>query len=84
MRKFGVTNLSSFPLTFPAWNRFLHPNIDWLGKVKYFLAASLLFMLVGGWAFVHYSYKHEMLDIEFASGTSVPCGSRTSRSRPAQ
>ncbi|HEX3358097.1 MAG TPA: protein translocase subunit SecD [Tepidisphaeraceae bacterium] len=69
--KFGVTNLSSFPLTFPAWDRFLKPNIDWMGKVKYFLLASVLFMIVGGWAFGHYANRREILDIEFASGTDV-------------
>src|SRR5439155_827170 len=68
---FGVTNLSSLPLTFPAWDKLLHPHIDWMGKVKYFVTISALFMVVGGWAFAHYSNKHEMLDIEFASGTSV-------------
>jgi hypothetical protein len=55
--KFGVTKLSSLPLTFPAWNRFLHPNIDWLSKVKYFVAISAIFTIVGGWAFAHYFNK---------------------------
>ncbi len=71
--KFGVTDLRSLPLTFPKWDRLLKPNIDWMGQeVKYFLIASLLlFMVVGGWSFFHYFGKHEILDIEFASGTSV-------------
>ena len=69
--KFGVTNLSSIPLTFPKWDRLLHPNIDWMGKVKYFVTCSVLFMVVGGWAFFHYAGRREILDIEFASGTDV-------------
>jgi SecD/SecF fusion protein len=69
--KFGVTDLSSLPLTFPKWDRLLHPNIDWMAKVPYFIACSILFMVVGGWSFFHYFGKHEILDIEFAGGTSV-------------
>ena len=68
---FGVTKLSSLPLTFPAWNRLLHPSIDWISKVKYFVVISTIFTLIGGAAFIHYFRKGELLDIEFASGTSV-------------
>jgi SecD/SecF fusion protein len=69
--RFGVRDLKSFPETFPKWNRLLHPSIDWMGKVKYFIAASAIFMAVGGWAFFHYAGRREILDIEFASGTDV-------------
>jgi SecD/SecF fusion protein len=69
--KFGVKDLRSFPETFPKWNKLLHPNIDWMGKVKYFVTISAIFMLVGGWAFFHYANRREILDIEFASGTDV-------------
>src|SRR5207244_11908614 len=52
--KFGITNLSSLPLTFPKWDKLLKTNIGWLGKVRYFLVLSAVLLVVGLWAFVHY------------------------------
>jgi SecD/SecF fusion protein len=68
---FHVKNLSSFPLTFPKWDRFLKPDIDWMGKVKYFLAFSGLFILLGGVAFVAKSHEGKLADVDFTGGTQV-------------
>ncbi len=68
---FGVKNLSSFPLTFPKWDRFLRPNIDWMGKVKYFLAFSALFIVLGGVAFVVKAHQGKLADVDFTGGTQV-------------
>jgi SecD/SecF fusion protein len=67
----GITNLSSFPLTFPAWDRLLRPNIDWMGKVKYFLAFSAVFILLGGVAFGLKSHQGKLADVDFTGGTQV-------------
>jgi len=69
--RFGVTHLGSLPLTYPKWDQLLRPNIDWMGKIWGFVAFSVVFCVLGLAAFVHYYNKGEMLDIEFASGTSV-------------
>lgn len=69
--KFGLSSLSSLPLTFPAYDRALKPNIDWMSKVWIFAGFSAVIMVVGCGAFIHYFNKGEMLDIEFASGTGV-------------
>jgi SecD/SecF fusion protein len=71
MDKFGVTSLSSLPLTFPAYDRFLKPDIQWMNKIGYFLVLSAVLLSVGLGSFIHYYNKGQMLDIEFASGTSV-------------
>ena len=71
VEKFGITNLSSLPLTFPKWDQMLQPKIDWIGKFKLFATISTLVIVIGGWALVHYAKKGELLDIEFASGTEV-------------
>ncbi len=68
---FGVKNLSSFPLTFPRWDAFLKPNIDWMGKVKYFVAFSALFILLGGAAFVEKAREGKLADVDFTGGTQV-------------
>jgi preprotein translocase subunit SecF len=44
-------------------------NIDWLGKAKYFLALSVLMLLVGGWAW--YSKGGLRYGIDFKGGTVV-------------
>jgi SecD/SecF fusion protein len=69
--KFGVRDLKSFPLTHPAWDRLLRPNIDWMRLVPGFVTFSAIAIAIGLTMFVHKARTGEMLDIEFASGTSV-------------
>jgi len=69
--KFGVTKLGSFPLSVPAWDRFLRPSIDWMSLAKYFYAFSAVFLAVGLGFFFYQMSKGQMFDIEFAKGTSV-------------
>ena len=69
--RFGVSNLSSIPLTFPKWDKFLRPDWDWMGKVKYFLAFSGVFILLGGLAFVVKARAGKLADVDFTGGTQV-------------
>ena len=69
--KFGVTDLSSLPRTFPRWNDLLTPKIDWVGKTWLFTGFSALF-IVGGLACMGVKLAQgDALDIEFSGGTSV-------------
>jgi SecD/SecF fusion protein len=68
---FKIKNLSSFPLTHPKWDRLLRPNIDWMRLVWGFVAFSVIAITIGMTMFVKKARAGEMLDIEFASGTSV-------------
>jgi SecD/SecF fusion protein len=67
----GLTKLSSFPLTFPRWDRMLRPNIDWMSKAWMFYAFSIVFLVLGLTAFGVKFAQDQMLDIEFTSGTQV-------------
>ena len=69
--KCGLTKLGSLPLTFPAWDRLLRPNINWMGFAKYAYGFSLIFIIVGTVAFVAKWRANEMLDVEFVGGTTV-------------
>lgn len=69
--KYGLRKLGSLPLTFPRWQQIMHPKIDWMGKVKWFLAGSAIVIGLGGFAFVQQAYKGTLLDVEFTSGTEV-------------
>ncbi len=69
--KFGITRLSSLPLAIPAWDKLLKPNIDWMGKVWYFIVFSSVFIVVGLSLFVYKFSQGKVLDIEFAGGTTV-------------
>ena len=71
MDYFGVEKLGSLPLTFPKWDQMLRPNIDWMGKAWAFYAFSVAFIVLGLVAFGAKLYQGQMMDIEFASGTSV-------------
>ncbi len=71
IEKFGVTDLRSLPRTFKKWDDLLLPNVDWMGKVGIFLAISTVLVAIGCASFFWYGHKGELLDIEFASGTSV-------------
>lgn len=69
--KYGVKKLGSFPLSYPKWNTIMHPKIEWMGKIKYFIAFSVIFIALGMVAFVQQSKAGKMLDVEFTAGTEV-------------
>jgi len=69
--KFGMKNLSSIPLTFPKWDRLLKPKWDWMGMAPFFYTFSILMITTGMVLFVLKVRQGQMMDIEFASGTSV-------------
>ncbi len=68
---FHITKLGSIPMTFPKWDRLLRPDVDWMGMAWIFYVFSTVAVVIGTWLFVHYAKKGQMMDIEFASGTSV-------------
>jgi SecD/SecF fusion protein len=68
---FGVKHLGSFPLTFPKWDKLLKPNWDWMGKAWIFYTFSIIMISIGMVLFVIKVNQGQMMDIEFASGTSV-------------
>ena len=48
---------------------FHQPNIDWMGKAKYFVSLSLLLLLIGLAAGI---YRHGLTyDVDFKGGTLV-------------
>jgi SecD/SecF fusion protein len=69
--KVGIKHLGSFPLTFPKWDKLLKPNIDWMGLAWIFYVFSAIGITTGLAFFAFYAEKKQMLDIEFAAGTSV-------------
>lgn len=69
LERTNIKRFGSLPLTFPAWQRALHPNIDWVGKAWYFVALSVVILIAGVAAF--FTEGSKMYDIEFAQGTSV-------------
>jgi SecD/SecF fusion protein len=69
--KYGVRKLGSFPLSYPKWNQIMHPKIEWMGKIKYFIAFSTVFIVLGMISFVQQSKAGKMLDVEFTAGTEV-------------
>lgn len=69
LERYEIKKLGSLPLTYPAWDRLLKPNIDWMSKVWWFVAMSVVITVAGISAFVTEGRK--MYDIEFVSGTSV-------------
>ncbi len=69
--RFNVRNLSSLPLTFPKWDRLLKPDIDWMKFVPFFVTLSAVLIVSGLTAFVVEASHHELLDIDFSSGTQV-------------
>lgn len=68
---FHINKLGSLPLTFPKWDQMLRPNIDWMSKAWAFYAFSGVFIVIGLIAFAAKWRQGQLLDIEFASGTSV-------------
>ena len=66
-----VRELRSLPLTFPAWDRLLKPNIDWMSFAWVFYAFSAVAVTLGLILFGMKVHQREMFDIEFVGGTSV-------------
>jgi SecD/SecF fusion protein len=69
--KFKLQKLGSLPTTWPAFGKMLHPNVHWMGKAKYFIAASVTLIVLGAIAIAVTFKRGELFDIEFSSGTSV-------------
>jgi SecD/SecF fusion protein len=69
--KFGMRELGSLPLTFPAWDRLLRPKWDWMGKAWIFYTFSSIMLAIGLTMFVIKVRAGRMMDIEFATGTSL-------------
>ena len=69
--KFGMKELGSVPLTFPAWDRLLRPKWDWMGKAWIFYTFSIIMLTIGMTMFVAKVRAGHMMDIEFATGTSL-------------
>jgi SecD/SecF fusion protein len=67
----GMKDLGSIPQTFPAWDRLLRPKWDWIGMAKYFYTFSAIALAIGLWLFVVKIKEGRMMDIEFATGTSL-------------
>jgi len=57
------------PMKVAALQRFLSPNIDWMGKRKLFYTISIVAIVIGMGVF--FARGANMLDIEFRSGTQV-------------
>jgi SecD/SecF fusion protein len=71
LNKFDLKHLGSLPQTLPQLNRLLHPKVNWMGKTRYFMAFSAVFLVIGFVAMGMTMKKGELLDIEFSSGTNV-------------
>jgi SecD/SecF fusion protein len=71
IEKLNIKKLGSLPLSIPAWDRMLRPNIDWMGKAWIAYAFSGIFIVVGLTAFGIRLAQGKMLDVEFTKGTSV-------------
>ena len=69
--KLNVKNLSSFPLTFPKWDKFLKPDINWMKLAPAFWVLSGIIITAGVVAFIATAQKHELADVDFTSGTQV-------------
>jgi SecD/SecF fusion protein len=68
---FGMRELGSLPLTFPKWDRLLRPKWDWMGKAWIFYTFSIIMLSIGMTMFVAKVRAGRMMDIEFATGTSL-------------
>jgi SecD/SecF fusion protein len=71
LRRGLIKDLRSLPETFPRWQKFLHPNVNWMGKAWMFYTFSALFITTGLIAFGIRVAQGKMLDVEFSKGTSV-------------
>jgi SecD/SecF fusion protein len=68
---FGLKDLQSLPRKYPPLAKLLKPDIDWMGMAWVFYAFSIVSISIGVVLFGIKLYQRQMLDIEFASGTSV-------------
>jgi SecD/SecF fusion protein len=68
---FGMKELGSLPLTFPKWDRLLKPKIDWMGMAWIFYTFSIIMLISGMTLFILKVRQGRMMDIEFATGTSL-------------
>ena len=68
---FGMKELNSFPLTFPKWDKALKPDWDWMAKAWIFYTFSIIMITIGLVLFAIKAKEGKMMDIEFATGTSV-------------
>jgi SecD/SecF fusion protein len=68
---FGMRELGSLPLTFPKWDKFLKPKIDWMGMAWIFYTFSIVMLISGMTLFILKVRQGRMMDIEFATGTSL-------------
>ncbi len=59
----------SLPLTFPKWQKLLHPNFDWIRWAWVGVTFSGAVLTIG--TIMYLVQGRNMYDIEFASGTSV-------------
>lgn len=69
--KFGMDHLGSVPLTFPKWDQLLRPKWDWMGKAWIFYTFSIIMLVTGLTLFTIKLHQQRMMDIEFATGTSL-------------
>ncbi len=69
--KLDLKDLSSLPRTFPKWNKFLTPDIDWMKRAWLFGGVSGIIILIGCILFGVYFAKGRVLDTEFAGGTTA-------------
>jgi SecD/SecF fusion protein len=82
--KVGIKNLGSLPLSFPKWDRMLRPDIDWMKYAWIFMTFSAIVTVTGVASFAYYGHKGELLDIEFASGTSVQIDLKADHAMPIE
>ncbi len=68
---FGVKKLGSVPMSFPRWDKFLRPHIDWMRLAWPLITFSIIAITVGSVLFGIKMRQGKMFDIEFAGGTSV-------------
>jgi SecD/SecF fusion protein len=68
---FHIKNLSSFPRTFPKWDKLLKPDINWMRMAPIFWVFSTVFIIAGMTAFIVKSHEHDIADVDFSSGTQV-------------
>ena len=71
LEKTELKDLSSIPRTFPKWDKWLTPNVDWMHRAGLFGAASGTVILIGCILFGFYFNRGRILDTEFAGGTTA-------------
>lgn len=71
LNNFNLQRLGCLPVSWPALGRALHPNVKWVGLAKYFVAASLVMIVLGTASLIATYRKGNLFDIEFSSGTAV-------------